>query len=71
MFIDGELVKQIVEICTVKKKRTTCVILLTRKFIPSTISWGIKKQVIEWHIEYDTVYAKQKSHKRIQYIFYR
>jgi hypothetical protein len=24
-----------------------------------------KKQAIEWHIQYDTIHAKQTSHKRI------
>lgn len=53
------------DICTVKKNELQ-VFLPTRKFLPNTIILKEKKkQVIEWYVQYDTVYAKQTSHKRI------
>ena len=42
MFVDKELVKQTVEICTVKKNELQ-VFLLTRKFLPDTIILRDKK----------------------------
>lgn len=37
-------------------------------FFPTLLSWGIKKEVIEWYIQYYTICAKWTSDKRLLHI---